>query len=258
MIVRMVNVSLQSAWRAIALGLVILLAGCVTPPPAPPAPEGAPRDFPSIDLDGLTSQAEVYVADASTSTLRAKVYRSGALARLGHDHVLDARQLGGVIWIDTVRSGERAVRAELYLGLANMVVDDPQSRAEESFETEPDDEAREGTRRNMLASLNAATHPFARVELEALLSASVLPLLDSGNEVAVPATATVRVAGGMHELAVSVLVTVRDGVLTGAGEFQIRHTDFGIEPFSVMGGALSVKDEIDLTFRVEARRDENT
>ena len=256
MIVRTVKVSLRAVRRSVVVGLALLAAGCATPPPAPPAPEGAPADFPTIDLSGLASQADVHLVDATASMLRARVYRSGALARLGHDHVLDAGEVGGVVWIDAARAGERAVRAELYLALANMVVDDPQSRAEESFETEPDDEAREGTRRNMLASLDAASHPYARVELEAVLSESVLDALGNGEEVDVPATATVRVAGGAHELPLSVRVTLQDGVVVGAGEFQVRHTDFGIEPFSVMGGALSVKDEIDLKFRVTARQED--
>ena len=39
-----------------------------------------------------------------------------------------------------------------------------------------------------------------------------------------------------------------------SGSFAINQTDFGIEPFSVLGGALAVQDRIDLSFAIRATR----
>jgi polyisoprenoid-binding protein YceI len=38
------------------------------------------------------------------------------------------------------------------------------------------------------------------------------------------------------------------------GSFAINQTDFGIEPFSVFGGALAVQDRVDLSFTIRATR----
>ncbi len=38
------------------------------------------------------------------------------------------------------------------------------------------------------------------------------------------------------------------------GAFTVKQSDFGIKPFAVFGGALSVKDELELKFAISARR----
>jgi polyisoprenoid-binding protein YceI len=38
------------------------------------------------------------------------------------------------------------------------------------------------------------------------------------------------------------------------GRFRIRQSDFGMTPYSILGGALRVKDELALSFRIEATR----
>jgi polyisoprenoid-binding protein YceI len=39
-----------------------------------------------------------------------------------------------------------------------------------------------------------------------------------------------------------------------SGSFAINQSDFGIEPFSVLGGALAVQDRVDLSFAIRAAR----
>jgi hypothetical protein len=39
-----------------------------------------------------------------------------------------------------------------------------------------------------------------------------------------------------------------------AGELRLRQSDFGITPFSVLGGALTVEDELRVRYRLLARR----
>ena len=38
------------------------------------------------------------------------------------------------------------------------------------------------------------------------------------------------------------------------GEFTIKQTDFGIHPFSIMGGLIRVEDTVDLTYQITAKR----
>jgi polyisoprenoid-binding protein YceI len=44
------------------------------------------------------------------------------------------------------------------------------------------------------------------------------------------------------------------GTMRAEGRFLVKQTDFGITPFAVLGGALSVKDELELRFALSARR----
>lgn len=39
-----------------------------------------------------------------------------------------------------------------------------------------------------------------------------------------------------------------------SGSFAINQSDFGIEPFSVLGGALTVQDRVDLSFAIRGAR----
>jgi hypothetical protein len=39
-----------------------------------------------------------------------------------------------------------------------------------------------------------------------------------------------------------------------AGRFSFAQTDFGITPYSLLGGAIAVRDDVDLRFRIIARR----
>jgi hypothetical protein len=39
-----------------------------------------------------------------------------------------------------------------------------------------------------------------------------------------------------------------------AGRLAFNQSDFGITPYSLLGGAIAVKDGLDLRFRIRARR----
>ena len=63
--------------------------------------------------------------------------------------------------------------------------------------------------------------------------------------------------GGMivsRSFAVPVQVRVEAATLEASGTFELRQSDFGIEPFSVLGGALRVEDRLDVSFELRAER----
>ena len=55
-------------------------------------------------------------------------------------------------------------------------------------------------------------------------------------------------------LNIPVRLTVEGGRFSVEGEADIRQTDYGITPFSVLGGALAVKDALRVIFRIEGVR----
>jgi polyisoprenoid-binding protein YceI len=54
-------------------------------------------------------------------------------------------------------------------------------------------------------------------------------------------------------VSVPVHVQLGDHSLNASGHFSVRQTEFGIKPISV-GGAVAVKDRLDITFSLAAQR----
>lgn len=191
------------------------------------------------------STAETFRIDGDASQVTILVYRAGPLSRLGHNHVITSRDLEGRVWLND-REGRSAI--ELSLPLQRLLIDDPAAReaAGPDFpgEIPPDDIA--GTRKNMLGEslLDAAHYPMLRVRAQTAGDIESGPVL----------RAAVTVRGRVHTVDFPISVE-RDGDrLVAVGETTVDHTELGLEPFSVMMGALSVDEEIRLAYRIVARR----
>ena len=153
----------QSSSRLPLRGLVLValaLVGACHVPPRQPAP--APAAPPAVAAPG----GPAYRIDPARSELRILVYRAGALARFGHNHVLISRALDG-----EVRLAAPGVfiggTFDASLAVASFAVDEPAARHDEGaeFATEPSATDVEGTRRNLLGSgvLDATAFPTLRV-----------------------------------------------------------------------------------------------
>ena len=207
------------------------------PPPAAP-------ERPSVSERAPAGSTRYLVVPAE-SDVRVLVYRDGPMARLGHNHVLASRALTGEVLLGP-RDDQRSF--SLVLPVASFSVDEAELRAEEGGEfagaMEPGDIA--GTRRNLLgeAVLDAARFPAIRLTSRAVAGAAP--------DYAV--TVAVEVKGGTHELTVPVLLEKRPTELVAAGRFTVTHRELGLTPFTVMGGLLSVRDEIRVSFRIVARQ----
>jgi hypothetical protein len=194
--------------RRLLLAAALALAGCASPP-APFAPAEAPT---------------------GGDELRVLVFRGGAAARLGHNHVLRAGDL---------RVDRPAVGPLLRFRLAALQVDPPALRAAlgPAFASVMDEEDRAGTRANLLKALDAAAHP------EVVLR--TLQQVGEGGRRAVEAEITLHGITRRQWFVVSV-----DG-RRARGEVVIRQSDFGIPPFTVMGGLLAVQDALVVQFDLD-------
>jgi YceI-like domain len=227
--------------RALA-GVVValLLAGCAPPVREPAAPAAAaPADFPETHYRQAAAQGKpVFRVDPRASLVVIEVRRAGKFANLGHDHVVASHEVGGYVSPDEGR-------ADLYVELARLVVDEAPLRAEAGFATQPSEADIEGTRANMLDKvLEADRFPFALVRV-------------TGAE-AKPGTATLSVAVTLHGTIRTLDVPAR--IEAGAdrigvsGRLSFDQTAFGVTPYSVLGGAVAVRDRVDLRFDIHARR----
>ena len=216
-----------------------LLAGCalLAPEPAPPptAPVAAPADFPEAYYRQAAAQGKpVFRVDPAASVVIIEVRRSGSLSRLGHDHVVASRHVGGY-----VAPGEG--RADFYVPLAHLVVDEDKLRAEAGFDTQPSESDIAGTRANMLEKvLEADKFPFALIQVSGAGK--------GGGDINLALT----LHGQTRTLQVPAQIDADAGQVSVSGKLSFNQTDFGITPFSLFGGALAVRDAVDLRFRIHA------
>src|SRR5216684_4327595 len=147
---------------AVAAALVaLMLAGCAPPVRKPaPAPAGPPADFPeSYYLEAAARGRPVFRVDPAESLIVIEVRRAGSLARLGHDHVVASHEVGGYVAPDEGR-------ADLYVALGRLSVDEAALRTEAGFDTQPAESDIAGTRANMLGKvLEAEKFPFALIRV---------------------------------------------------------------------------------------------
>jgi hypothetical protein len=225
--------------------LVLALTACGAPrmrQGAPQSPEEAAR------RPEPTYGGNVYRVDESQSELRVLVFRAGPLARLGHNHVMVNRALRGAVSLSDAPGS-----AEFWLGVpaAAFVVDDAQARAEEGadFAAAVPDDARSGTLQNMLgaAVLDAAEFPTITVK-----SLRVSAAQDAVNPGGMIAAVTVGIAG--HEATIDVPFTLQSDPqrVSATGSMQLRQSDVGLTPYSLMLGALQVQDAMTVKFKIVA------
>jgi hypothetical protein len=236
-----------------ALLLAPLLGGCPLQPHAPAAPPRVAVETPA------PHEGVPYDIVAGESLLTIRVYRGGALASAGHDHLIALHALSGTVYVP---ADVRRTSFEVRIPVAEFTVDEPELRAQEhspDFPPEVPDAAREGTRRNMLgeALLDGEHNP--QIVLRAVrLESAEAPAPGSGGEAggetrAVLARVQTTVRGQLRTISVPVRYQFAAGALIASGEAALKQSELGLTPFSALLGALQVQDEMRVRFRIVAR-----
>jgi hypothetical protein len=155
---------------------------------------------------------------------------------MGHDHVVATRQLEGFV---DVGQG----RTELRFRLDQLTVDEAALRKEAGLDTQPTVDAVDGTRRNMFSKvLRAEAYPWVLVQAT----------FEPGTRNMLRADITLH--GNTRAYRIPLQLREQGANVLASGAFTLKQSDFGITPFAVFGGALAVKDELELRFSISARR----
>jgi polyisoprenoid-binding protein YceI len=182
------------------------------------------------------------VADASL--LQILVHRGGAMARLGHNHVIASHQLAGSVYLT---DDPLATRFDISFPVNELTVDEPALRAAAGADFPPSvpQSARDGTRANMLspALLDGANYPAIRLRATDLRASG--DRYDAGVEV--------TFKGETRVLRVPISMQREAGSIHASGEFPLTQSELGLKPFSIAMGALVVLDEMQIRFEVTAR-----
>jgi len=218
---------------------VLILAGCAIPPREevpPTAPVPVPAERPAAPGEAWT---------VVNSQLDVRVWRDGAMQKLGHNHVITTDRVTGTI---ELREPLAASSFELSVPLESLVVDDDaaRSRAGAEFSAPVPEKDRDGTRRNMLGDklLNSALQPDMRLASESI----------AGESGQYEAKVRVSLAGSEHVVTAPFTVTVEGDHLEAKAAFHLTHEDVGLVPFTVALGVLKVRDDFEVDLTLEARR----
>ena len=227
---------------AVTCAIALASYGCQTAPPQI-RQTGETQAGPS-PLREPSSEAERFVIDPDDSELRLLVYREGSLAELGHNHVIVGNPRGEIFLAST--SAESGFR--LCVAVESFRVDEQEARGQEGadFAAPVPQAARTATRKNMLGEqlLNGSLYPAIEMLSERLSGPLWNPDI----------TARIDLGGVNRLLTFPAAVVRSNGQVVVIARSSVLQTDFGMEPFSVLGGALRVKDRIEVRVRIVARQ----
>jgi polyisoprenoid-binding protein YceI len=209
----------------------------------PAAPASVPV-APSTQESTVPREGKAYAVVADESLLTILVFRGGALAKAGHNHVIASHTVTGTAWVpaDPARAS-----FEIRVPVNDFTIDEPKLRALEGepFSADVPDSAREGTKKNMLSEpmLDGARFP------EVLLRSQAL---ESGAE-GILAQVSVSIRGQTRTITVPIHYQMSANEVRAQGQLALKQTDLGLTPFSLLGGALRVEDEMTVKFSLVAR-----
>ncbi|MCV2356951.1 YceI family protein [Paucibacter sp. B2R-40] len=204
------------------------------------------------DLRQLSQGQALWPVDAGTSTLSVHVFRGGRAAQLGHNHVLNAPKLAGLLRLNASECCQdldlKTAAFELALRLDELELDAAASRATlgVGWASAISPEMIAATRRNMLgeAGLQASSYPLLRVR----------SLRISGAYPKLAALVEIELHGHRQRQWLALNLSNKPGGgVQARGTMVISQSEFGLTPFSVAGGLLAVQDELLIEFDLLAR-----
>jgi polyisoprenoid-binding protein YceI len=177
-----------------------------------------------IWVTGATAQ--VRAIDVGKSVMTVRVSKAGLLSGLGHDHEISAPLAGGMV-------DATARRVDLHTNArALRVVDQGIS-----------DKDRAEIQSNMLGAMVLDADHFPEIVFRSISA-------DSSGD----GSWTVRGNLTLHGQTRALTLTVREAAGHFRGISRLKQSDFGITPIKIAGGAVRVKDEIQIEFDIQLAR----
>jgi polyisoprenoid-binding protein YceI len=180
-----------------------------------------------------------YVIDANLSTFMVRAFSSGILGAFGHDPTIGITDFEGEVQF----SPDAVDHAYLRMAIASSslrVIDDIS-----------DTDRQEIQRRMQTDVLEVDRYP------EIVYECSRVSLNGGGSgRYWVALNGELNLHGVSRNHLVSARLATNGESLRAWGEFALQQRDYGIRPPSIAGGAVSIKDQLKLSFDVVARKTE--
>ncbi len=193
-----------------------------------------------VGVVGLTAQTtERFVIDPATSTITLHAGKSGVFSFAGHDHEIVAPVSDGEIALDRLDFS----RSRISLRFDAMAL-------KVTGKGEPAGDVAE-VQQVMLSDrvLDAKRYPVI-----SFTSRTISVTKRSGDRITVQVAGDLALHGVTRPLTLPVNVQLAVDQIRADGSAVVRQTEFGIQPVKAGGGTVRVKNEVDVSFSVTARR----
>ena len=177
-----------------------------------------------------------YAIDARGSRVTIRAFASGILSAMGHNPVIAARDVSGEIRL----APQTLEVTELRLRIATASL---------SVQNDMSDKDRREIERTMREEvLEVDRYP------EIVFDGSKVTVEKTAGPIRAIVDGDLTLHGMTRPQRVPAQVFVMGDTLRAQGDFEIRQTDFGITPVSVAGGTLKLKNELNCSFDLLARK----
>lgn len=189
---------------------------------------------------GLTAQTpEQFVIDPAMSTITLHVGKTGIFSVAGHDHEIVAPVSEGEIALD--RLDVSRSRISIRFDARALKV---------SGKGEPAGDVAE-VQQVMLSDRVLNVQRFPAISFT---SRTMSATKRSGDRMTVQVAGDLALNGVTRPLTLPVNVQLTADQIRADGNAVVRQTEFGIQPVKAGGGTVRVKDEVEVSFSVVARR----
>ncbi|MGH9849855.1 MAG: YceI family protein [Blastocatellia bacterium] len=182
-------------------------------------------------------KTRVYTIDLSQSQVTAILAQEGFIARKYQNHRVEVRTFSGKVEVSSKDETQVAVEVE----------------AEAKSLTNVDQAMSEFERKEFHSVLNNTvieTDKFPKIKF---VSASVSDARKSGETRSFTLAGDLTLHGVTKRVSFPVNVTMNDEQLRATGEAKLKHSDFGMKPYSAGLGMIKIGDEVKISFEVIAK-----
>lgn len=179
---------------------------------------------------------------SNKGVLFVQVYKAPTLAAdLSHDHAIQAVGWSGKGTWDA--EDYSSCNISLAVPVNNLQVDKPEIRKLAGIEGTISESMRKDVKKHMLSDIQLSADKYPMITFQSTGCEG------SGTTMTLKGDFTMH--GTTKAISIPVTVSDSDG-LSLKGSFPVKGTDYGIEPYSAMFGAVGNKDEMKITFDLVA------
>lgn len=195
----------------------------------------------SLMMLAATAEAQkshTYTIVSGESSFWVFVPKAGLLSGFAHDHQIGIKSFSGKVVVP--ESGAGSGSLELDVNTTSLVVLDTKSSEED--------------KKKIQDSMHSEVLESAKYSKATFKSASVSDLKQTGGEnYSFTLNGDLTLHGVTKRIAMPVSLTINAKQLRAEGKYTLRQTDFGIKPYSAVGGTVKVKNEITVNFNIVAK-----
>ncbi len=227
------------------------LCACGTPPAEDRERVTFPArdDFPALaGVDSLSPLSRTYTFDPNLE--RSHLFVQLFSASLGHDHVVRATDWWGSIAFDPANLSGCSVSVTVQVEGLDPERDEMRDLTGQDRVSRSD---REQIREHLRAREQLNLEEHKTIEFTSK-SCALTGEKGADGRAVVAVTGELKLRGATHEVLLPLEVAVDEEQVAARGVLTTRHSDFGFEPYSMLGGLFKNKDELYFVVDVRGRR----